>query len=74
MDYGPGASVKIWKALLGPLAEIWSADYDKECVNKSSKEGKLEGIHVLTGDQGDSAVVKRYKQICLPHSLRTQYH
>eukprot|EP00986_Skeletonema_menzelii_P013252 scaffold7606_cov152-Skeletonema_menzelii.AAC.5 len=50
MYYGPGASVALWKKLL-PLAELWEAEFDGECVKKSNAEGKLEGINTLTGDQ-----------------------
>ncbi|KAL7529241.1 hypothetical protein ACHAXR_002863 [Thalassiosira sp. AJA248-18] len=52
MKYGPGASVSLWKKLF-PTAELWEAEYDGECVAKSLREGSLEGINALVGDQGD---------------------
>mmetsp|Transcript_32911 Transcript_32911/g.47568 ORF Transcript_32911/g.47568 Transcript_32911/m.47568 type:complete len:220 (+) Transcript_32911:241-900(+) len=60
MEYGPGASVKIWRELLGPTAEIWEAEYNQDCVDKSLTEGKLNGIKVLVGDQGNETVVNRW--------------
>ena len=56
MHYGPGASVNIWKTLL-PSAEIWEAEYDAKCVEKAVKNGMLDGIHPLTGDQGNVTVL-----------------
>lgn len=50
MYYGPGASVAVWKKLF-PLAELWEAEFNEKCVEKSKAEGKLEGINTLTGDQ-----------------------
>ena len=50
MDYGPGASVQIWRQLL-PHAELWEAEYDAECVEKARAKGQLEGIKTVTGDQ-----------------------
>ena len=52
MNYGAGASVKIWKTLF-PQAELWEAEYDKICAEKARVKGQLDGIHVLVGDQGD---------------------
>jgi len=56
MGYGPGASVKIWKKLF-PKANLWEAEYVKECVDKAQQKGQLEGINVLLGDQGDLATL-----------------
>ena len=52
MRYGPGASVAVWKKLF-PKANLWEAEYDASCVEKSKAEGKLEGLNTLTGDQMD---------------------
>lgn len=56
MEYGPGASVSIWKTLL-PDADLWEAEYDEECLIKAKNEGKLEGLNLLIGDQGDVDVL-----------------
>ena len=61
MDYGPGASVQIWRQLL-PHAELWEAEYDDECVKKARAKGQLEGIKTVTGDQGDFAVLRRWSE------------
>lgn len=59
MSYGPGASVSIYKELF-PHAELWEAEFDATCVQKSVENGNLEGIHTLTGDQGDAKVLERW--------------
>ena len=46
MDYGPGASVQIWRQLL-PHAELWEAEYDSACVEKARAKGQLEGIKTV---------------------------
>ena len=46
MDYGPGASVQIWRQLL-PHAELWEAEYDAACVEKARAKGQLEGIKTV---------------------------
>jgi len=60
METGPSASVNVWRALL-PKAELWEAEYDAECAKKSRAEGQLEGIKVVTGDQGDFKVLDAWK-------------
>ena len=50
MKYGPGASVRLWKALLHPGDELWEAEVDKLCVDKF-KAASLEGVNIVTGDQ-----------------------
>lgn len=62
MAYGPGGSVKVWKELF-PNADLWEAEYDEKCVNKSQKEGKLQGMSVLVGDQGNSSVLDDWRRI-----------
>jgi hypothetical protein len=59
MVYGPGASVAIHKKLF-PTAELWEAEYDASCVEKAVKNGMLEGINTLTGDQGNVTVLDRW--------------
>ena len=57
MQYGAGASVKLWKKLLPSTAELWEAEYDKNCADKAQAAGQLDGINVLVGDQGDVKVL-----------------
>jgi len=59
MNYGPGASVKVWQTLL-PNADIWEADVNEECVNRSRAKGELEGVHTVTGDQSIEKVVQQW--------------
>jgi len=54
MNYGPGASVKLWKALF-PEADLWEAEYDGACVERS--KDKLAGLNTLVGDQGNPEVL-----------------
>jgi hypothetical protein len=63
MEYGPGASVKLWKRLFGTGAEIWEAEANSECVEKYQKTGDLDGINVLIGDQLDFSDLKSWVNI-----------
>eukprot|EP00551_Chaetoceros_affinis_P003167 CAMPEP_0203643266 /NCGR_PEP_ID=MMETSP0088-20131115/8706_1 /ASSEMBLY_ACC=CAM_ASM_001087 /TAXON_ID=426623 /ORGANISM="Chaetoceros affinis, Strain CCMP159" /LENGTH=301 /DNA_ID=CAMNT_0050499399 /DNA_START=95 /DNA_END=1000 /DNA_ORIENTATION=+ len=56
MNYGPGASVALWRKLI-PQAEIWEGEYDAECVENAKRNGMLNDINVVTGDQGDVNVL-----------------
>lgn len=58
-NYQPGSSVAVWKYLF-PTAELWGAEYDGECVEKSLAAGKLEGIHPLVGDQNDIPTLDKW--------------
>jgi hypothetical protein len=46
MRYGPGASVSIWKNLF-PEADLWEAEFDAACVEKSKAEGDQMNITTL---------------------------
>lgn len=59
MGYGPGASVALWEKLL-PRAELWEADYNGGCVENARKNGLLDGVHTVIGDQGDRETVRRW--------------
>ena len=56
MNYGAGASVKLWKPLF-PTAELWEAEYDGLCAQHAQEKGQLKGINLLIGDQGDPDVL-----------------
>lgn len=56
MDYGPGASVALWKALF-PNADLWEAEFNAKCVQECKGKPALDGVKVLIGDQGDRATV-----------------
>jgi len=56
MRYGPGASVNLYKKLF-PEAELWEAEYNRRCVERNTKAGKLDGVHVVVGDQGNVTVL-----------------
>lgn len=61
MEYGPGASVFLWRKLFaGRDVEIWEAEAEAECVEKSKREGKLDDIKVLTGNQANNDVLARW--------------
>ncbi|CAB9503026.1 2'-O-methyltransferase [Seminavis robusta] len=61
MEYGAGASVKVWKDLF-PEADLWEAEYDGECVQKAKAKGQLDGLHPLVGDQADEGVLNQWIQ------------
>mmetsp|Transcript_19875 Transcript_19875/g.41824 ORF Transcript_19875/g.41824 Transcript_19875/m.41824 type:complete len:288 (-) Transcript_19875:59-922(-) len=52
MSYGPGASVKLYKALF-PQAELWEAEIVTRCVDRYRNSEMLEGVNILIGDQGN---------------------
>jgi len=59
MNYGPGASVLLYKTLF-PQAELWEAEYVERCVRQYRGSEILQGINVLTGDQGDYATLDKW--------------
>jgi hypothetical protein len=61
MKYGPGASATLWKTLF-PNAQLWEAEYDATCVEKSKQNHQLDGIHTLVGDQADPDVLREWIQ------------
>ena len=61
MQYGPGASVRLWSALFPSTRERWEAEYDKKCVRASQARGELDHVRVLVGDQGDNKTLERWK-------------
>lgn len=44
MNYGPGASVAVWKKLF-PRAELWEAEYNGDCVKKAKENGMLDVLY-----------------------------
>mmetsp|Transcript_34671 Transcript_34671/g.35260 ORF Transcript_34671/g.35260 Transcript_34671/m.35260 type:complete len:165 (+) Transcript_34671:506-1000(+) len=48
MGYGPGASVKLWKALF-PEADLWEAEFNGKCVQKKPRHAVGIGIENLSG-------------------------
>jgi len=60
MGYGPGKSVKVWQNFWGSNAEIWFGEYNAACVTAEQKAGRLQGINVVTGDQGDKNTLTRW--------------
>jgi hypothetical protein len=59
MGYGPGASVALWKKLF-PKADLWEAEYDRKCVDKSRAKGQLDGTSTVVGDQSDIPTLERW--------------
>jgi len=54
-----GASARLLRAL-APEAQIWEAEYDRECVAAQHKLWRHLNISTLVGDQGNSSVVKSW--------------
>ena len=51
----------LWRKLFaGRDVEIWEAEANAQCVEKSKREGKLDDIHVLTGDQSNTETLDRW--------------
>ena len=57
MGYGPGASAKVWTALL-PGADIWFAERDAACVAKYWSEEV--GWRFVTGDQASERDLEQW--------------
>ncbi len=59
--FGIGASAQLWKKLF-PEAEIWEGERNASCVEevKTNTPMLLDGINVLTGDQGNVTVLDRW--------------
>ena len=61
MEYGPGASVQVWKKYLHSKSEIWMAEFDQNCVEKHIKNNNImQSINVLIGDQGDFPTLEHW--------------
>jgi hypothetical protein len=59
MDYGPGASVQLWRNLTeGMNAEMWFAEFNAECVGKEKASGRLAGVNIVVGDQANKETLK----------------
>ena len=58
MDYGAGASAALWQDwFTHPDFELYTAEFDEECVAENRKMGRLTDINILLGDQGDARTV-----------------
>ena len=68
MRYGPGASVALWKQLL-PDAELIEAEFDAACVARAKARGHLDGLQVVTGDQGDARTLAAWKEAIGPERV-----
>lgn len=60
MDYSPGKSVLLWQYLLGNIGDLWMAEYDVPCVEKFIAGGHMNGFRLVSGDQGDPDVLRRW--------------
>ena len=64
MGYREGAiaSVQLWQSILNDQDEYWEAEYKEECVKELQEKGKLTGVNIVTGDQGNVTVLQRWIQ------------
>eukprot|EP00607_Mallomonas_marina_P000186 CAMPEP_0182427976 /NCGR_PEP_ID=MMETSP1167-20130531/20929_1 /TAXON_ID=2988 /ORGANISM="Mallomonas Sp, Strain CCMP3275" /LENGTH=156 /DNA_ID=CAMNT_0024610587 /DNA_START=206 /DNA_END=673 /DNA_ORIENTATION=- len=62
MPYGPGESIPVWQYIFGgsDTLELWVTDIDKNCIEDMRKQGKLEGVHTLVGDQNEEEDMMRW--------------
>ena len=61
VNYGPGASVLLWRSLL-PLAELWEADVNGRCVEEHRARLQPLGIRTLVGSQRDPGTLAEWMQ------------
>lgn len=60
MSAGPGASAFLWKDYF-PKADVWFAEYNADCVTHAKSINMIDAeLQVVTGDQGDPSVVRRW--------------
>eukprot|EP00197_Chlamydomonas_leiostraca_P005403 CAMPEP_0202862440 /NCGR_PEP_ID=MMETSP1391-20130828/3477_1 /ASSEMBLY_ACC=CAM_ASM_000867 /TAXON_ID=1034604 /ORGANISM="Chlamydomonas leiostraca, Strain SAG 11-49" /LENGTH=226 /DNA_ID=CAMNT_0049541979 /DNA_START=434 /DNA_END=1111 /DNA_ORIENTATION=+ len=59
MQYGPGHSARLWRQYF-PSAEVWMAEYDKECVERHKQTLVDIGVHVVTGDQASLLTLRSW--------------
>jgi hypothetical protein len=62
MDYGPGASAKLWREYM-PHAELWMAEFNAGCVQRHESSLREMNVHVVTGDQADTATLNNWTHI-----------
>lgn len=60
MTYGPGRSVALWRGLFGDSVSLWEADLDPNCVKEMQKEGKLDKVNMLVGNQKNPLHLQRW--------------
>ena len=60
MNYGPGASLAVWKKYLHPDSIIWMADSDQACVDKF-RPTLPENVKVVVGDQSNQQTLEAWK-------------
>lgn len=63
MNYGPGASVSVWKTYFDISSEIWMAEFDSECVKQNENSKMMQNVHVLVGDQSNKEVLNKWLTI-----------
>jgi hypothetical protein len=57
---GAVASVQLWQSILTDQDELWEGEYDAQCVIDLREKGLLNGVKIVTGDQGDQEVLQRW--------------
>jgi len=61
MAYGPGRSALLWRKFF-PNAEIWFAEYDKECLTKHTAHLHDLKVNAVAGDQADIETLRSWIQ------------
>eukprot|EP01041_Mallomonas_annulata_P002578 gene2578-5035_t len=53
-------SARLWKKFFGDHGDIWIAEYDQVCVEETKKNGFLNGVNTLVGDQSNIEDLNRW--------------
>eukprot|EP00667_Euglena_gracilis_P005045 EG_transcript_5078 len=61
MEYGPGASARLWRRFLAE-AELWEADVDEKCIASHAQRLQEARIHALHGNQANPDDLRRWIQ------------
>ena len=59
MNYGAGASAKLWRTVL-PNVELWEADVNEACLKHHAGSLRELGVNTLHGDQSSNDTLKNW--------------
>lgn len=61
------SSLTLWKPLLHDQDELWMGELSHHCVEDFRKNGRLEGVNIVEGDQNDFNTLKKWAQTIGPN-------
>ena len=55
-----GSGIDIWKHIFSKKDELWISDYDEKCIDNAIKNGTLDGVNWLKGNQEFTHVMAQW--------------